>query len=341
MAKLRKLIGFLAAGVGLIAATFMATSRRPKKTPKTDLEATSAFDPNTPNILLFVLDDLDTDTLKRMLDANQLPNIKSKIVDGAVNFSNAYVPTSICSPSRASLLTGRLTHNHGVWHVVGTEGPEQFDNYLNSTGDAYLPKWLSTSHYRAFVGKYHLGSRHPEWDYFRPVEGYDPRPGMYRATENDAFVWPNVYQTKYIGDSAKQAIALSGDRPFFVLVAPTPIHVNISSWHQRSNQAQANYTGTPVAFAQFPKDPAVGWRQHLVTADFHRARRSISGGRETAGSATQAGAIGRDRATLRLSRRTPAAARLSAGTFCCLRPTSADNNWCGRQAPTSSSTPAT
>jgi arylsulfatase A-like enzyme len=255
------------AGIGLVATTFMA-ARRPKNPPATDLETTGASDPNTPNILLFVVDDLDADTLQRMLDANQLPNIKSRIVDGAVNFQNTYVPTSICSPSRASLLTGKFAHNHGVWHIVGNEGPEQFDNYLDATDNAYLPKWLSTTHYRAFVGKFHLGARHPQWDFFRPVDGYDPRPGMYKANEDGANVWPNVYQTKYIGDSAKQAIAQSGDRPFFLLVAPTPIHVNVSSWVQRSGQAQAQYTGAPVAFAQFPNDDTNGWRQHLVTVDF-------------------------------------------------------------------------
>ena len=81
---------------------------------------------------------------------------------------------------------------------------------------------VSTTHYRAFVGKYHLGFRHPEWDYFRLVDGYDPRPGCYRVNENGVDVWPNVYQTKYIGDVAKQAIAQSGNRPFFLTVAPTP-----------------------------------------------------------------------------------------------------------------------
>lgn len=267
MAKLSRVARLLLVGISL-AAAFMGTKRKGKKPARATLETTDAADPNAPNVLLFVIDDLDVDTLQRMVAAGKLPNIKSKIIDGSANFTNAFVPCSICSPSRASLLTGKFSHNHGVWHVVGDEGPEQFDDYLSATNNGYLPTWLSTVYYRAFVGKYHLGSKHPEWDYYRPVDGYDPRPGMYRSVENGVRAWPNVYQTKYIGDSAKQAMAQSGNRPFFLLVAPTPVHVNISGWRQRGGQARATYTGTPVALAQFPNTETNGWRQHLVTVDF-------------------------------------------------------------------------
>lgn len=273
MAWLKRWVGLLLAGIAL-ATAFLATTRndkgkaKPKKSTTPKLESIEAADPNAPNILMIVIDDLDVDTLQRLVAAGKLPNIKSKIIDGSANFTNCFVPCSICSPSRASLLTGKFSHNHGVWHVVGDEGPERFDDHLTATNNGYLPTWLSTVYYRAFVGKYHLGSKHPEWDYYRPVDGYDPRPGMYRAIENGVRVWPNVYQTKYIGDSAKQAIAQRGNRPFFLLVAPTPIHVNVSGWRQRTGQARAPYTGTPVALAQFPITQTSGWRQHLVTVDF-------------------------------------------------------------------------
>ena len=267
MAKLKGLARLLVAGISL-AAAFMATTRQGKKKTAPKLESTGVADPNAPNVLLFVIDALDVETWQRLVAAGKLPNIKSKIIDGSVNFTNAFVPTSICSPSRASLLTGKFSHNHGVWHVVGEEGPEQFDDHLAATNNGYLPTWLSSVYYRAFIGKYHLGSKHPEWDYYRPVDGYDPRPGMYRSIENGVRAWPNVYQTKYIGDSAKQAIAQRGNKPFFLLVAPTPIHVNLSGWRQRTGQAQASFTGTPVDLAQFPNAQTNGWRQHLVTVDF-------------------------------------------------------------------------
>jgi arylsulfatase A-like enzyme len=217
-----------------------------------------------PNFVVFLIDDLDVRTMQVMLEGNLLPQIRSKIVEGAVEFENAIVTSSICSPSRASMLTGRYAHNHGVWHVLGNEGPQQFDAYLNNSGDAYLPTWLGADYYRAFVGKFHLGADHPNWDYFAEVDGYDLRPGNYVARENGQTVVPPVYQTRYIGDTARKAIRFSGGKPLFLLVAPTAIHVNVTNWRQMGTLPESTFGGKPVSFAQF-KDPQTGqWRQHVV-----------------------------------------------------------------------------
>jgi hypothetical protein len=91
---------------------------------------------------------------------------------------------------------------------------------------------------------------------------------MYKANEGGKEVWPAVYQTKYIGDAAQEAIAAAGNKPFFLVVAPTAIHVNISGWFERHNHAIGQYDGEPVALSQFSDEPTGGWRQHLVTVDF-------------------------------------------------------------------------
>jgi hypothetical protein len=91
---------------------------------------------------------------------------------------------------------------------------------------------------------------------------------MYKVNEGGVEMWPAVYQTKYIGDAAKQAIAESGNKPFFLLVSPTAAHVNISSWFEIANHAQGKFDGTPVALSQFPNEQTNTWRQHLVTVDF-------------------------------------------------------------------------
>ncbi len=268
MAKLKRLVGALVGGAVLAFTTFMSAARGSKTSPGSAPRPSAPKGSSSPNILLIAIDDLDAETLDTMLEAGHLPNIQSRIVGGSADFRNAYVPCSICSPSRASLLTGKFSHNHGVWHVVGDEGPREFDDYLIATSGAYLPNWLGSAYYRAFVGKFHLGFRHPNWDFFRQVDGYDLRPGMYKANEGGKEVWPAVYQTKYIGDAAKEAIASAGDKPFFLVVAPTAAHVNISGWFQRPNHATGKFEGEPVALSQFTDEGAGGWRQHLVTVDF-------------------------------------------------------------------------
>lgn len=229
----------------------------------------TSSNPATPNVVMFVIDDLDVDTLQKLLDADLLPNIKNRVVNGGVNFSNAYVPSSICSPSRASMLTGKYAHNHGVWHITGDEGPQAFDTYLANTNNAYLPTWLGTAYYRGFVGKSHLGARNPNWEFFRPTDGYDLRPGMYKAWEGGKPVFPPVYQTKYVGDQAKEAIRRSGTtKPVFLMVAPTAVHANTVVWRRMDSFSDAAYTGDPVAFAQFRDEQTNNWRQHLVTVDW-------------------------------------------------------------------------
>lgn len=254
------LIGVILAGLLLVGSLFGGRRRGNAQT------RSAVTGSDKPNLIVFVVDDLDVRTMQIMLDNGLLPNIKSKIVEGAADFQNAIVPCSICAPSRASLLTGRYSHNHGVWHVLGDEGPQQFDPYLTRTANAYLPTWLGNEYYRAFVGKEHLGASHPNWDFHVPVDGYDLRPGNYKALENGTVVVPPVYQTKYIGDTAIRAIRGSGSKPLFLMVSTTGIHVNVTSWHQMGTLNDSSFGGKPVSFAQFHDDQTGKWRQHLVTA---------------------------------------------------------------------------
>jgi arylsulfatase A-like enzyme len=71
-----------------------------------------------PNVLVLLTDQQRGDTL----DADSTcatPNV-DRISDGGVRFSRCYAPNPVCSPSRASLLTGELPHTHGMTHVAHT-----------------------------------------------------------------------------------------------------------------------------------------------------------------------------------------------------------------------------
>lgn len=96
-----------------------------------------------PNFLVLMTDDMRADDLKFM------PNARRLIGDAGVTFTNALAPHPLCCPSRASFLTGRYSHNHGVWSHVAPFGFPVLDD------DATLPVWLQRAGYRtAFLGKY-------------------------------------------------------------------------------------------------------------------------------------------------------------------------------------------
>ena len=77
----------------------------------------------------------------------ETPNL-DRMSRGGVVFENAFVTTSLCSPSRASILTGRYAHRHGV-----------IDNYTPVPPDLHsFPEALRKAGYRtAFIGKWHMG----------------------------------------------------------------------------------------------------------------------------------------------------------------------------------------
>ena len=60
-----------------------------------------------PNVLVFMVDDLDQKTFDVALANNLLPNIKKHLIDRGVTFNRSYVTDSLCCPSRATFLSGQ------------------------------------------------------------------------------------------------------------------------------------------------------------------------------------------------------------------------------------------
>src|SRR5690349_6782291 len=67
-----------------------------------------------PNIILIVTDDLDARSVDDAIQARQFPAL-SAIAGQGLTFTNFFVTTPSCAPSRASIFRGQYVHNHGVW----------------------------------------------------------------------------------------------------------------------------------------------------------------------------------------------------------------------------------
>ncbi|HEX7148203.1 MAG TPA: sulfatase-like hydrolase/transferase, partial [Actinomycetota bacterium] len=84
-----------------------------------------------PNVLVIVTDDARAETMAVM------PKTRRWMADGGVTFRQGFVTTPSCCPSRASILSGRYVHNHGVLRQQLGERLDQrttLARYLRDTG---------------------------------------------------------------------------------------------------------------------------------------------------------------------------------------------------------------
>ncbi len=111
-----------------------------------------------PNVLFILCDDLRWDALGYAGN----PYVKTPHIDRlareGLQFKNMFCTTSLCSPSRASILSGLYAHTHGVVNNF-TEYPSRIKSF---------PMVLQSAGYEtAYIGKWHMGE-----------ENDQPRPGF-------------------------------------------------------------------------------------------------------------------------------------------------------------------
>jgi|UniRef100_UPI003783FFE5 arylsulfatase A-like enzyme len=113
-----------------------------------------------PNVLFILCDDLRPDALGCYGSKHvKTPHI-DRLASEGVRFANTFCTTSLCSPSRASILSGLYAHTHGVTNNF-TEYPASMPSFPGLLHDA--------GYATAYFGKYHMGENNDE-----------PRPGFDR-----------------------------------------------------------------------------------------------------------------------------------------------------------------
>lgn len=189
--------------------------------------------PQRPNIVFVLVDDLRYDAMGFLTPGLQTPNIDFLARNG-VYFPNAVVTSALCSPSRATILTGQTARNHGV-----------IDNN-NSTekGLVFFPGYLQSAGYQtAFIGKWHMGDAtdaprpgFDHWVSFRGQGSYFPTDGLsgeqiaagrrHMLNVDGRAVEQRGYITDELTDYAMQWLERGRDanKPFFLYLSHKAVH---------------------------------------------------------------------------------------------------------------------
>jgi N-acetylglucosamine-6-sulfatase len=179
-------------------------------------------EPAKRNIIFVLSDDHRYDFLGFMPQAPaflETPNMDRMAQQGA-HLVNAFVSTSLCSPSRASILTGQYMHHH---RIVDNQRPEP-------EGTVFFSQYLQKAGYQtAFIGKWHMGDEQdgprPGFEhwvsfkgqgvYFDPVLNINGQQQQFQG-----------YTTDILTDHALEWLKTGRDarRPFFLYLSHKTVH---------------------------------------------------------------------------------------------------------------------
>jgi N-acetylglucosamine-6-sulfatase len=181
-----------------------------------------------------------------------------------VRFERAYVTSSLCSPSRASFLTGTTPHRHGVWNnfTPWSDGNRTFFEYLSRAGYA-----------TAFVGKWHMPGGLPR------LRGVDHFVTFTHLGGQGVYEWcPLVVdgreepsRTRYIAteltDRALAWLSERTDRPFALFLSHKSVHADFTP----DGRDRHRYEPVPVVLP-----PGTHPWSHLMRAQYtHLAFRPL------------------------------------------------------------------
>jgi arylsulfatase A-like enzyme len=183
------------------------------------LSVSGADSTTRPNIIFILIDDLRWDEVDYPFV--KIPNIQ-RIAREGVRFRNAFVTTPLCSPSRASYLTGQYAHKHGI--------TDNTDHSPRSHELVTFPRLLHDAGYEtAFLGKWHMGvddNKRPGIDHWVSVKGQ----GSYLDPEfnvNGKRETKHGYFTDVLNEYALDFLRQNHTKPFLLYISHKAVHPDL------------------------------------------------------------------------------------------------------------------
>jgi N-acetylglucosamine-6-sulfatase len=197
-----------------------------------------AVPPRPPNIVFILVDDMRWDEMGVAgHPVLETPHMDRLAREGA-RFLNAFATTPLCSPSRASLLTGQYARTHGI-----------IDNTARPSHDLpTFPRELQRAGYTTgFFGKWHMGnddSPRPGFNHWVAMPGQGEAIDPHLNVDGQR-LQAKGYVTDVLTDYVDQFITKAGNKPFLAYLAHKAIHPNIV---QQSDGSLVPVPGQPGGF---------------------------------------------------------------------------------------------
>ena len=196
------------------------------------------------NVVLVLVDDHRYDAMGHLGHPFLETPHMDRLARGGANFTAGYVTTSLCSPSRASVLTGMYAHTHRVVD----------NNNLVPQETVFFPQYLQTAGYdSAFFGKWHMGGStaaprpgFDRWVSFRGQGTYLPSPNGLNV--DGQRVPQQGYLTDEITDYCIDWLnSRTGERPFFIYLSHKAVHAHFTAAERHQGRyADAAWTPPPT-----------------------------------------------------------------------------------------------
>ncbi len=206
------------------------------------------------NVVFILSDDHRYDAMSFMNHQfAQTPHMDAMASNG-VHLKNAFVTTSLCSPSRASILTGLYTFRHRVID----------NNRLVPKGTIFFPQYLQKAGYAtAYIGKWHMGGASDEprpgfdhWVSFRGQGHYLPPTPDYTLNVDGRRVKQKGYITDELTDYAIDWLEQQKpkEKPFFLYLSHKAVHADFTPAERHAGRLDDAPFKRPASEADTPEN---------------------------------------------------------------------------------------
>lgn len=194
-----------------------------------------------PNVILILADDLGwTDLACYGSDLHETPNLDQLAKDG-MKFTQSYSACTVCSPTRAALLTGKYPARLHITDWIPGQMPDNpkllvpdWTKFLSTKETTIAKTFQANGYTTASIGKWHLGGE----DYYPEKHGFDINIAGTDKAAPPSYLAPwkiptltegkdGDYLTDRLGEEAVKFIERSKDKPFFLYLAHFAVHTPI------------------------------------------------------------------------------------------------------------------